>query len=143
MSDAFRMSSGVDIVKLPSAVKIANGLYEPSRMSISFECLKDLRSNLNLSTARAFGPDALVVDKVYPTLEFLKNSRPSTLTVLGLRDVLDDPKRVRAHWRNAQIDEAIERFYDLILVYGPQEIYDPLPRGWRPHYCICRPVPMP
>jgi predicted glycosyltransferase len=135
LSDAFRMSRGVDIVKLPSAVKVANGLYEPSRMTISFERLKDLRSSLILSTARAFGPDALVVDKaplgmkreVHPTLEFLKSSRPSTLTVLGLRDVLDDPNRVRAHWRNGQIDEAIERFYDLILVYGPREIYDPLP----------------
>jgi predicted glycosyltransferase len=135
LSGAFRMSSGVDIVKLPSAVKVANGFYEPSRMSISFERLKDLRSSLILSTARAFCPDVLVVDKaplgmkreVHPTLEFLKSSRSSTLTVLGLRDVLDDPNRVRAHWRNGQIDEAIERFYDLILVYGPREIYDPLP----------------
>jgi predicted glycosyltransferase len=135
VSDAFRLPRGVDIVKLPSAVKVANQVYESSKMLIDFESLKDLRSGLILSAAEAFEPDVFVVDKaplgmkreVYPTLKHFHDSRPSTLTVLGLRDVLDDPEYIRRHWKVGRIAEAIEEFYDLILLYGPREVYDPLP----------------
>ncbi len=135
VSGAFRMPQGIDIVKLPSAVKVSNGVYKPSRLPVTFERLRKLRSGLILNAAESFSPDAFVVDKaplgmkreVSPTLEYLYNERPSTLTVLGLRDVLDDPDRVRRHWRDNHITEAINRYYDLILVYGPREVYDPLP----------------
>ncbi|MGH3147843.1 MAG: glycosyltransferase family protein [Rubrobacter sp.] len=135
VSGTFRMSPGIDIIKLPSAVKVASGEYAPSRMSVSFERLKDLRSGLILSSVESFDPDAFVVDKaplgmkreVTPTLEFLREERSSTLTVLGLRDVMDDPARIRRNWREGRISQAIERFYDTILVYGPREVYDPLP----------------
>ena len=135
VSDAFRLPRGVDIVKLPSAIKVANQVYESSRMLIDFESLKDLRSGLILSAAEAFEPDVFIVDKaplgmkreVRPTLKYFRDSRPSTLTVLGLRDVLDDPQYIRRHWKEGRIAEAIEEFYDLTLVYGPREVYDPLP----------------
>ncbi len=146
VSGTFRMSRGIDVVKLPSAVKIANGVYAPSRMSIEFEHLSNLRSKLILSSAESFNPDAFVVDKaplgmkreVTRTLEFFRDERPSTLTVLGLRDVLDDPDRVRRHWRDNQIVEAIEKFYDLVLVYGTREVYDPLPEYGLPASILCR-----
>jgi predicted glycosyltransferase len=135
VSSAFRMSFGIDLVKLPSAVKVASRVYEPSRMPIDFEDLKNMRSSLILSAIKSFDPDAFMVDKaplgmkreVYPALEFLHTERPSTLTVLGLRDVMDDPARIRRNWREGRISSDIETFYDTILVYGPREIYDPLP----------------
>jgi predicted glycosyltransferase len=135
VSGTFRMSLGIDLVKLPSAVKVASGVYEASRMSIDFQSLKYLRSSLILSAVTSFDPDAFIVDKaplgmkreVYPALEFLHAERPSTLTVLGLRDVMDDPSRIRLNWREGGISSAIENFYDTILVYGPREVYDPLP----------------
>jgi predicted glycosyltransferase/carbamoylphosphate synthase large subunit len=135
VSGAFRMPRGIDIVKLPSAVKVSNGVYKPGRLPITFEHLRKLRSGLILNTAESFNPEAFIVDKaplgmkreVSRTLEYLHDKRPSTLTVLGLRDVLDDPDRVRRHWRDNHITEAINRYYDLILVYGPREVYDPLP----------------
>jgi predicted glycosyltransferase len=135
VSSVFRMSFGIDLVKLPSAVKVASRVYEPSRMSVDFENLKNLRSSLILSAVKSFDPDAFIVDKaplgmkreVYPALEFLHAERPSTLTVLGLRDVMDDPSRIRLNWREGGISSAIENFYDTILVYGPREVYDPLP----------------
>lgn len=40
---------------------------------------------------------------------------------------MDDPARIRRNWREGRIAPAIENFYDTILVYGPREIYDPLP----------------
>ncbi len=135
VSGAFRMPQGIDIVKLPSAVKVSNGVYKPDRLPVTFERLRKLRSGLILNAAESFSPDAFIVDKaplgmkreVSRTLEYLHDKRPSTLTVLGLRDVLDDPDRVRRHWRDNHITEAINRYYDLILVYGPREVYDPLP----------------
>ncbi len=135
VSGTFRMSPGIDLVKLPSAIKVASGVYEASRMSVDFENLKDLRSALILSAVKAFDPDAFIVDKsplgmkreVYPALKFLRKKRPSTLTVLGLRDVMDDPALIRRNWREGRIAPAIEDFYDTILVYGPREVYDPLP----------------
>jgi predicted glycosyltransferase len=135
VSGAFRMPQGIDIVKLPSAVKVSNGVYKPGRLPVTFERLRKLRSGLMLNAAESFNPDAFIVDKaplgmkreVSRTLEYLHTERPSTLTVLGLRDVLDDPDRVRRHWRDNHIAEAINRYYDLILVYGPREVYDPLP----------------
>jgi predicted glycosyltransferase len=135
VSGTFRMSPGIDLVKLPSAIKVASGVYEPSRISVDFEDLKNLRSALILSAVKAFDPVAFIVDKaplgmkreVYPALEFLREKRSSTLTVLGLRDVMDDPTLIRRNWREGRIARAIEDFYDTILVYGPREIYDPLP----------------
>ncbi len=135
VSGAYRMTKGIDLLKLPSAVKVANGSYESDRMSVSFEVLKDLRTGLIRTAAESFDPDVFIVDKaplgmkgeVVPTLEFLKEERPDTLTVLGLRDVMDDPYQVRKSWEEKDIPTLIEELYDLVLVYGPREVYDPLP----------------
>lgn len=135
VSGAYRMSRNIDLLKLPSAVKVDNGVYEPSRMSVSFEALKKIRSRLIKSAAESFEPDVFLVDKaplgmkseVVATLEYLKRERSGTLTVLGLRDVMDDPERVRRSWLARGINHAIERLYGLILVYGPREVYDPIP----------------
>ena len=91
VADTFRMSLGIDLVKLPSAVKVASGVYEASRMAIDFESLKYLRSSLILSAVKSFDPDAFIVDKaplgmkreVYPALEFLTRSDPRHLPSWG------------------------------------------------------------
>jgi predicted glycosyltransferase len=46
VSGAFRMPQGIDIVKLPSAVKVSNGVYKPGRLPVTFERLRKLRSDL-------------------------------------------------------------------------------------------------
>ncbi len=135
VSGAYRMSRNIDLIKLPSAVKVDHGVYEPSRMAVSFEALKRLRSRIIKSAAETFEPDVFLVDKaplgmkseVVATLEYLRREQPGALTVLGLRDVMDDPERVRRSWLTKGINKAIERLYDLILVYGPREVYDPIP----------------
>jgi predicted glycosyltransferase len=135
ISGAYRMSKGIDLLKLPSAVKVGGGMYESDRMSVDFDSLKDLRSGLIRTAAECFDPDVFIVDKaplgmkgeVIPTLEFLKEERPDTLAVLGLRDVMDDPYQVRKSWEEKDIHTVIEELYDLVLVYGPREVYDPLP----------------
>jgi predicted glycosyltransferase len=57
-----------------------------------------------------------------PTLEALKRASGCRL-VLGLRDIEDSPENVRLKWDD-EVCEAIERYYDLILVYGPESAPD-------------------
>lgn len=135
ISGSYRLPKGVDIVKLPAAVKTGAGVYEADRLGVSFDLIKKLRSNLIKGTVEAFDPDVFIVDKapigmkgeVEETLRFIAEHRPGTMTVLGLRDVMDDPDRVRKNWRDGSIPEAIRDLYDIVFVYGPREVYDPLP----------------
>ena len=122
VSGAFWMPQGIDIVKLPSAVKVSNRVYKPGRLPVTFERLRKLRSGLMLSAAETFNPHTFIVDKtplgmkreVARTLEYFHTERPSTLTVLGLRDVLDDPDRVRLE----SLREPVPSF-ESIVVTGP------------------------
>ncbi len=135
LSNAYRLPKGVDVVKLPSAVKTGAGVYEAGRLSVDFSRVRKIRSNIIKGTLEAFDPDVFIVDKapigmkgeVEETLRFVKEHRPETLTVLGLRDVMDDPGLVRKSWREGRIPEAVRELYDIVFVYGPREVYDPLP----------------
>ena len=44
--------------------------------------------------------------------------------VLGLRDILDAPAVVRQRWRLEGAYEAVERYYDRVLVYGSPDVFD-------------------
>jgi predicted glycosyltransferase len=44
--------------------------------------------------------------------------------VLGLRDILDSPEVVKRRWQVEGAYEAIERFYDAVLVYGERSVFD-------------------
>ena len=95
------------------------------------------RAGLALAVAEELAPDVAVVDKaplglleeLVPVLEHLK-SRGCRL-VLGLRDVEDSPENVRRRWGGRPMREAIERYYETILVYGPPSGVDALRcMGW-------------
>jgi predicted glycosyltransferase len=59
-----------------------------------------------------------------PTLSALSAGGRARL-VLGLRDVLDDPRVVQAEWRRAANERAIRDYYDEIWVYGDEPVCDP------------------
>jgi predicted glycosyltransferase len=44
--------------------------------------------------------------------------------VLGLRDILDAPDVVRRRWAEEGAFDAVEEFYDEVLVYGRREVFD-------------------
>ena len=51
--------------------------------------------------------------------------------VLGLRDIEDNPARVRRAWGAPGLRAAIERCYDAVLVYGPGSTPDAIDcTGW-------------
>src|SRR5687767_4439403 len=130
---AFHIPPRVDVLTLPALRKMAEGGYEPRRLGISADNLLGLRANALRAALESFEPDVLIVDKLplgvagelRPTLESL-SARGRTRCVLGLRDVLDDPARVRLEWAHRGYEAAVDRFYEAVWVYGDARVYDPV-----------------
>ncbi|MGI8827962.1 MAG: glycosyltransferase family protein [Chloroflexota bacterium] len=81
-----------------------------------------------------FAPDVVLVDhaprgmkgEVLPALHALQRVSPATRIVLGLRDVLDEPEKVRRQWAGQDTYRTIEEFYDRILIYGQADLFNPV-----------------
>ncbi len=128
----FTFPERVDHVRLPGVTKLPDGSYVSQTLGLDIDKTTALRSALIQGTVEQFEPDLLVVDKeptgfrgeLLPTLEWLAQGGRTKL-VLGLRDVLDEPKVLAAEWERKGAVEATEQFYDEIWVYGPKSVYDP------------------
>jgi predicted glycosyltransferase len=91
-----------------------------------------MRASIIQHTAEIFDPDLFIVDKepvglrgeVLPTLKSLK--RRGTRLVLGLRDVMDEPRLLEPEWQRKKAMPALRDLYDEIWVYGLPQICDPL-----------------
>jgi predicted glycosyltransferase len=62
--------------------------------------------------------------ELIPALEGLRRARQPTKVVLGLRDILDAPEVIRRQWLAEGALDAVERYYDRILVYGIRDLFD-------------------
>lgn len=130
LAHRFQFPPRTDYIKLPSVVKQAAGQYESRYLGVPFKKVRALRRDLVLSAARHMQPDVLIVDNVpagltgelLPTLRYLK--RQSCRLVLGLRDVVDEADWVKETWEGDGSYELLDELYDLILVYGRQDVYD-------------------
>lgn len=126
----FGLPPRVDTVKLPALSRDQRGTQYSARLQLDRDELRALRSSIALASATGFRPDVAVVDKLplgqggelAPTLEALKHSSDCKL-VLGLRDIEDSRVNVRRKW-GPDTRRAIERYYDAILVYGPEATPD-------------------
>ncbi len=130
----FQFPEHVDFVRIPGMIKKTNDDYQSLSIRIEQEKALAIRTNIILATARTFLPHLFIVDKeplglkreVLPTLEWLKESSPSTVTILGLRDILDDSEVIQNDWREKNVYSYLDRLYDEIWIYGNQDIYDPI-----------------
>ncbi len=121
----------IDYIKLPSVTKTGTERYEP-HLDASLESVIELRSSLLLTAVQTVQPDILLVDhrplglkkEVLPTLEWIRANAPHIRTVVGLRDVVDDPHTVIRDWQNQDIYDALNKFYDAVLVYGDASVLD-------------------
>ncbi len=126
----FSSATGHDYCKLPSVRKVGPGDWRPVSLSSSFADVLDVRRAMLRTTVEAFRPDVVLVDhmphgamgELIPTLEMLRDE--PTAVVLGLRDILDAPAVVRERWRLEGAYEAVERYYDRVLVYGSADVFD-------------------
>ena len=124
-------ATGVDCVALPSLYKDKQGRYTPRHLAVSLEQLLTLRARTAHAALEAFDPHVLIVDTVPrgalreldPALESLR-ARGCARLVLGLRDVLDDGAVLRAEWAAARNQDAVRRYYDMVLVYGDRAVSD-------------------
>src|SRR5262249_36137461 len=127
-----RLPRGVDYVKLPCVTKLADEHYEAKFLNLGFQDLRSLREEIIFSVVANYAPDLVFVDNVpvgmkgemRKTLTYLREHRRDTMVVLTFRDILDEPSHVIGHWRSQAVYDAIDRFYDHILVYGMREVFD-------------------
>lgn len=129
---SFPWPARTDFVKLPAITKDDQGAYTSRDLPLSLREACRLRSSLLLAAGQHYAPDLLLVDhsplglggEALPLLRYLKARRPDCRLVLGLRDVIDEPERVRRAWRAEGVYEALADLYDRILVYGDPSMVD-------------------
>ena len=126
------LPKGVDFIKVPSLIKVDTGAYAPHGLRISRQKTKAIRASVILSAVIEFQPSLLLVDHVpagiygelLPTLRILKELSEPPVIVLGLRDIIDAPDVVRDLWRKENTYETIRKYYDEVLIYGCEQIFD-------------------
>jgi predicted glycosyltransferase len=129
---SFDFRSRVDFVRVPGVIKLRNGEYTPLNLHIDIAETLSMRASIIQHTAEMFDPDLFIVDKepvglrgeVLPTLKALK--RRGARLVLGLRDVMDEPRLLEPEWQRKKALPALRELYDEIWVYGLPQICDPL-----------------
>ena len=129
---SFDFRSRVDFVRVPGVIKLRNGDYTPLQLHIVIEDTLALRESIIRHTASMFDPDLFIVDKeplglrgeVEETLHVMRDR--GVPTVLGLRDVMDDPDLLEPEWERKNVMPALQDLFDAIWVYGLPQIHDPL-----------------
>jgi predicted glycosyltransferase len=122
----------VEILKLPGLRKDGNEQYSSRRLPVSVSEIRSPRSALLAATVKSFRPMAVLVDK-HPfgaSGEFKSGLKALRRTggraVLGLRDVLDEPRQVLKEWRPYKMQQRIIDYYDEVLIYGGRAVFDPI-----------------
>ena len=129
---SFDFRARVDFVRVPGVIKLRNGEYTSLNLHLDIEETLHMRSSIIEHTAATFDPDLFLVDKeplglrgeVASTLKLLKAR--GTRLVLGLRDVMDEPKLLVPEWERKKAVPALKNLYDEIWVYGLPQICNPL-----------------
>ena len=132
MIHSFRIPEGVDYVKLPCLDRIDAERYESRFLLDCSEAVKSTRSAIIERTVLGFEPDLMIVDKrpagvdgeLHDTLTALRERNFPTRLVLGMRDILDEPRRTRETLKNNRSFEIIRDYYDEVWIYGSQSIFD-------------------
>ncbi len=129
---AFEFPERVDFVRVPGVIKLRDGAYTPTKLTVETAAAFRLRAEIIEETARVFAPDLVIVDKeplglrgeLSQTLKMLKEM--GARLVLGLRDVLDDAEALDQEWARKNVGPALADLYDEVWIYGVREIFDPL-----------------
>ena len=133
LSRFFRSGPDQDLVKLPTIVKKSPGEWVPVGSTLSFDQTHHVRREKLLALASSYRPDLLLVDhmphgamgELLPALRELRRhggDRPRI--VLGLRDIVDAPDVVKRVWWHEGAHDALAAYYDRVIVYGCQDVFD-------------------
>src|SRR5438876_3751991 len=139
-----------DYIKLPTRLTHPTIRQTEDEEEAASRQFRELRSQILRDAAQGLAPDLVLVDheplgsggEFRDGLYALKARRPATRFVFGMRDIMDDPGKIRALWQELGVYEAFENLYDGIAVYGWPRLYDvsqayAIPESVRPklHYC--------
>ncbi|KAM3105690.1 glycosyltransferase family protein [Phormidesmis sp. 146-33] len=132
MLHSFRLLKGLDYIKLPCLNRGTSGELSTKYLGTETEETVLLRSQLILLAIASFRPDVFLVDKkplgmrneLQTSLEYLQEELPDTQLVLLLRDILDHPDVTIQDWQKHRYSDAIQAFYDRILVVGSADVFD-------------------
>jgi predicted glycosyltransferase len=132
VSRNFPLPERCDYIKLPARLKPSTLQQTPEEDEAAREHFRRIRAALLRDAALGLDPDLVLVDheplgskgEFREGLWALKAQHPATRFVFGLRDIMDDPERIRAAWRELGAYEALDKLYDGIAVYGSRRLYD-------------------
>ncbi len=132
MLHSFRLPKRLDYIKLPCLNRGISGEIYVKYLGIEIDEIVKLRSELILSAIANFKPDVFLVDKkpygirneLKASVEYLTAELPETPLILILRDILDRPEAIIPEWQKYGYYQAIEKFYNRVLVVGTPEIFD-------------------
>ncbi|MCA9864206.1 MAG: hypothetical protein KC432_14330 [Thermomicrobiales bacterium] len=135
-TSAFALPENLDFVKLPAMPKreLYASLPPTEGFTGSHNSTIRFRSSLALATVKAFDPHLVVVDhapgglfrELAPSIDWLTGRSPRPRFALLMRDITFSPEQTRDIWRNEGAYPYLDDLYDAILVYGEQEIFDPV-----------------
>jgi len=141
---------GADYIKLPSRRTPKTVQLTAEDDQAGLEQFRALRGRILREAALGLAPDLVYVDheplgssgEFREGLWALKQQHPGTRFVFGLRDIMDDPDRIRKQWSDLGVYDALEKLYDVIAIFGSPHLYDvaeayAIPESVRPklHYC--------
>lgn len=92
------------------------------------------REAIAAMTVQVFAPHLLVVDhapaglfrEMARAIAWLRAALPTTKLVLLMRDITFGLEQTRTIWQNEGAYPLFDEVYDRILVYGSQEVFDPI-----------------
>jgi predicted glycosyltransferase len=131
VADQFPLPPGVSLVRLPSVVKVGPEEYRPTDPR-SWSAVRAERAGIISSTLLRLRPDVFLVDhaplgmkgELVLALQLAREELKETRVILGLRDILDQPDRVRQSWTEQGVYPILEEAYDEVFVYGSRERFD-------------------
>jgi predicted glycosyltransferase len=135
--DRLGVRPGVQVLQLKPVVKTGPELYEARDGSMDRRQVIEHRAAQLVGALRFFQPDVLIVDhaplgmkrELEPALRYARAQLPCTKMILGLRDILDEPRVVRRLWAEQGVYQALAQLYDRILIYGERDHF-PLDRAY-------------
>ncbi len=121
-----------DYIKLPALVKANNHDYQSKFFSLPSENVMQLRASMLRDSVRFFDPTVVIVDKapigvcgeLLSALEWLRENRPETRIIFGMRDIEDAPPVTIAQWEELGVPAKLSTLFDEIWVYGVKDIFD-------------------
>jgi predicted glycosyltransferase len=96
--------------------------------------MRAVRESIITATARTYRPQLILVDdapaglsrELVRGLAFLRRATPHVEIVLGLKEIIEEPAKLRAQWESSGAYQLVEEIYDRILVFGDRRIGDPV-----------------